>query len=198
MKSRPSLLTDSLLFMLALEFASSPVFSQSRDQPEKDFTGLHPLTSLHPEEEVAGKEPTLEGCCEKLLSARRSIYYLNARSYRMALQLRAVYTRNETLFFCLGLGNHSHLDYTVDSIRFYIVDERRAAKTQAKWIPLSPLYACDTRIVRGKSHACSVIAFPKFTLDAGKLLVIDVLERNGGRHLQLHMDNFTLVRARPL
>ena len=82
------------------------------------------LTFLH-EKYPGADDESLESCCERLMSAKRSIYYLNARSYKMAFQLRAIYARDETMFFCLGLNNHSHINYSVDSIRFYIADEKR-------------------------------------------------------------------------
>jgi hypothetical protein len=43
-----------------------------------------------------------------------------------------------------------------------------------------------------------VIVLPQFTLPDGKRLVIEVTEKNGGRKLQLFVDNFTLLRSRPV
>ncbi len=56
----------------------------------------------------------------------------------------------------------------------------------------------NTRVIRGKTREYCVFALPRFTLPEKKLLVIDVSERNGGRHLQLLANNYTLVRARPI
>jgi hypothetical protein len=131
------------------------------------------------------------------MSAKRSIYYLNDYSYKMAFQLRAIYTREETMFFCLGLSNHSHIDYSIDSIRFYIADEKRSGNMPVKGAGLIPLCVYgNTRMIRGKTREYCVFALPRFTLPAKKLLVIDVAEKNGGRHLQLLANNYTLVRAR--
>lgn len=153
--------------------------------------------SLPPATDPGAIDETVEGCCEKLMSAKRSIYYLNDWSYKMAFQLRGIYTREETMFFCLGFYNHSHINYSVDSIRFYIADQRRSGNVAVKGARLIPLCVCgNTRIIRGKSKEYCVFALPGFTLPAKKLLVIDVSEKNGGRRLQLLANNYTLVKAR--
>jgi hypothetical protein len=142
-------------------------------------------------------DAALESCCEKLMTAKRNIYYLNDWSYKMAFQLRAIFTRDETMFFCLSLSNHSHIDYHIDSIRFYIADERRSGNQPVKGARMAPLCTYgNTRSIRGKTKEVCVFALPGFTLPAKKLLVIDVSEKNGGRHLQLLANNYTLVRAR--
>ena len=63
-----------------------------------------------------GSDEPLRSCCERLMNSKRSIYYLNDWRYRMTFQLRSVYTREETMFFCLGMRNRSHIDYGIDSL----------------------------------------------------------------------------------
>jgi hypothetical protein len=51
-------------------------------------------------------------------------------------------------------------------------------------------------MIRGKSRELPVIVLPRFTLPSNKHLVIEVLEKNGGRNLALQAYNFTLLRPR--
>jgi hypothetical protein len=144
-----------------------------------------------------GSPNSPENDCEKLLSVRRSIYYLNTRSYKMALQLRGIYTREGTLYFCLRLCNHSHIDYGVDSIRFIMADDQQLRKTPAGGTTIAPLSSCgNTRLIRGKTAELCIFALPRFTLPGRKRLLIEVSEKNGGRRLRLLTDNYTLVKAR--
>jgi hypothetical protein len=157
---------------------------------------LSPPATAGPAAHGPGANETLQNCCERIMNARRSIFYLNDWRYRMAFQLRSIYTRDEAMFFCLGLCNHSHIDYAIDSIRFYIADEKRGSKP-AKGAVMIPLCVSgNTRVIRGRTREYCVFALPRFTLPDKKILVIDVSEKNGGRHLQLLANNFTLVRAR--
>jgi hypothetical protein len=159
---------------------------------------LPPGFTISPRTYPGSDDGALKGCCEKLMSAKRSIYYLNDWSYKMMFQVRAIYTREETMFFCLSLANHSHIDYSVDSIRFYIADDsRRPGRTAVRGAGLTPVCVYgNTRMIRGKTREYCVFALPRFTLPAKKILVIDVSEKNGGRHLQLLANNYTLVKAR--
>ncbi len=142
-------------------------------------------------------EEAIKTCCEKVENDKRRIYYVSDRNNRMALQLTGIYTRGPLLFFHLLLSNRSHLDYDMDSIRFFIADRRPAKNPDTKAVELKPVYVYgNVQLVRGKSREPSVIALRRFTLPPGKHLVILAREKNGGRHLQLQADNFTLVRAR--
>ena len=146
---------------------------------------------------ITVNEAALRSNCEKVSAAKRRIYYLTDQSFRMSLQLRGIYIEEETLFFQMNLSNRSYLDYDMDSIRFYITDNQKRKNGKTIAIEIPPLYVFgNSRLIRGKSQESSVIALPKFTLPSGKSLVIQVLEKNGGRHLQLQTDNSSLVKAR--
>lgn len=144
-------------------------------------------------------EKELQGCCSRLQKDHRRIYYLISRGDRMDMQVKGIYSREKLLFFRLSLGNHSHLDYDVDSIRF-IMRDRRVTKGNSMTIRSLPaLYTYgNAHSVKGKSREESVIVLPQFTLPDGKRLVIEVTEKNGGRKLQVFVDNFTLLRSRSI
>ena len=142
-------------------------------------------------------EEALKICCEKVENDKRRIYYLSTRNGRMVMQIKGIYTRESLLFFHLSLCNRSHLDYDMDSIRFFIAEKGGQKGVARKVTELKPVYVRgNMKIIRGKSREPSVIALRRFTLPPGKHLLIEAREKNGGRHLQLQTDNNTLVRAR--
>jgi conjugative transposon TraN protein len=142
-------------------------------------------------------EESLKSCCKKVENDKRRIYYLSTRNGRMVMQIKGIYTRDALLFFHLTLCNRSHLDYDMDSIRFFITEKSGFKSVASKVTELKPVYVHgNMKIIRGKSREPSVIALRRFTLPPGKHLLIEAREKNGGRHLQLQTDNYTLVRAR--
>jgi len=144
-------------------------------------------------------EKEIQLCCSRLQKDHRRIYYLISRGSRMDLQVKGIYSREKLLFFRLSLGNHSHLDYDVDSVRFLVRDRKAAKANIATVRSLPALYTYgNVHSIKGKSREESVIVLPQFTLPDGKRLVIEVTERNGGRKLQVFVDNFTLLRSRPV
>jgi hypothetical protein len=185
-----------LLFIIpAVLLSLHPFVSHAR-------SGTTPLSRRAPAHTAKGfnaiSEKEVQNCCSRLQKDHRRIYYLVSRGFRMDLQLKGIYFREKLLFFRLSMGNHSHLDYEVDSVRFLLKD-RRATKTHMAMAQSLPaLYTFgNAHSVKGKSREESVIVLPQFTLPEGKRLVIEVTEKNGGRKLQLFVDNFTLLRSRP-
>lgn len=146
----------------------------------------------------------LRASCEKIMKESFRITYLNDRSGKMKLQLRGIYTQGPALYFLFRMHNRSALDYEVDAIRFFIADPQNRKNPLVPYPvvrsgELKPLYVYDSSsMVRGYSQVTNVIVLPRFTLPYGKRLLIEVLERNGGRHLQLQTSNFMLERAHTL
>lgn len=140
-------------------------------------------------------EKDLESWCKQVQKDRRRIYYLINRRLRMSFQVKGVYTRQGLLFFRLAISNRSHLDYDIDSIRFFIRDSRDNRSIPSLHLPAVYNYG-NTSLIHGKSQEESVIVLPQFTLPAGKYLVIEVTEKHGGRKLELFISNFTLLRSR--
>jgi hypothetical protein len=137
--------------------------------------------------------------CERIIKEGSWISYGNDRSGKMKLQLRGVYTQGSVLYFLLRLKNRSSLDYDIEAIHFYITASPGRKGTVVRCGELLPVYVYDSSaMVRGFSHNNNVIVVPRFTLPAGRRLLIEVLERNGGRHLHLLAGNFMLERARIL
>ncbi len=50
------------------------------------------------------------------MSAKRSIYYLNDWSYKMMFQVRGIYTREETIFFCPAYNSIPSSVYRLASV----------------------------------------------------------------------------------
>jgi hypothetical protein len=97
------------------------------------------------------------------------------------------------------MKNRSSLDYDIEAIHFYIAGAAGNKGPMARYVELMPVYVYDSSaMVRGFSHSSNVIVVPRFTLPAGRRLLIEVLEKNGGRHLHLLAGNFMLERARIL
>jgi hypothetical protein len=139
----------------------------------------------------------LKTYCEKIMKDGQRIYYLNNRSGKMKLQVRGIYAHGATIFFALRLINHSTLDYDVDSIRFFIVQKKGGKQPPLRVNQLVPVYVYDSlSLVKGYGRVTSVFVLPRLTLARGRRLQIEVLEKNGGRHLQVETTNFTLENAR--
>lgn len=52
--------------------------------------------------------------------------------------------------------------------------------------------------IAGKSTVRTVYALPKFTIPDDKLLMVELYEKNGGRHQSIRMENPDIVNAKEI
>jgi hypothetical protein len=156
--------------------------------PERSFD--------RPKKDSIPGDDTLASWCRGLQNDRQKRYLFYDRRYRMSMYLRGIYVKDGYLFFRLYLANHSGHDYPIDRIRFLVrTDGPRPQPAIPVLPPIRYVYG-DTQCVRGRSALQTIIVMPAFTLPRRHHLLIQVIEKNGSRHLQALADNRNLIRAR--
>lgn len=117
----------------------------------------------------------------------------------MTGKVSGIYIREPVIYYQLRIENDSPIDYDIDLMRFYIRDNKKSRKTALQENELKPLYiAGNTKKVEAYTSSTIVVALDKFTIPDAKHLVVEILERNGGRHLLLKIRNQHILRAVPL
>ena len=77
-----------------------------------------------------------------------------------------------------------------------IVAAITAVKVTARTTPETPAEIRPLRIVRAHQRQRTVFALPKFTMPDGKILVLEIVERNGARHQRIEIRNKMCIRDR--
>jgi conjugative transposon TraN protein len=127
---------------------------------------------------------------------RTKIKHIGSRNFGIQYLLKGIYSHNELLFFHFQLKNSSTVSYGVDYITFKIVDKKVAKRTAMQEQIIVPLrsYNQVTGVDGGKEER-TVFALPKFTIPNDKQLVIELIEKDGGRNQTLVVENADLIRA---
>ena len=88
------------------------------------------------------------------------------------------------------------MPFDVDFVTFKIVDKKIVKRTAMQEQAIYPLRAFNyvTR-VDGKKNERTVFALPKFTIPDDKKLIVEMYEKQGGRHQSFDVENEDLVRA---
>jgi conjugative transposon TraN protein len=119
-----------------------------------------------------------------------------ARKFDMLVSVSGIYIKENTIFYQLQLANQSPIDYDIDFIRFYIRDKKKSKRTAIQENELKPLYiAGNTSQVKANSTSFCVVALEKFTIPDAKFLAIQIMEKNGGRHLTMKVNNKKIMQA---
>ncbi|NLB54418.1 MAG: conjugative transposon protein TraN [Lentisphaerae bacterium] len=127
----------------------------------------------------------------------REIKHLGSKRFGIQHTLKGVYSHNGLLYFHLQLKNSSNVPFDVDYITFKIVDKKVAKRTAIQEQVIWPLRAHNNvTLIGGKKTERTVFTLPKLTIPDDKHLVIELHEKEGGRHQTFTVENADLVRAK--
>jgi conjugative transposon TraN protein len=144
-------------------------------------------------------EEVLENTALKAAQQQSHIRRIRDSSHQAKLALDGIYISQDVIFYRIKLANRSAISYDIESLRFFISDKKRAKRTAVQQTEIQPLYihGDTSRVGANNSHEF-VFALPKFTIPDAKDLTIQIMEKDGGRHMVLHVQNRTIVRAKTL
>jgi len=127
---------------------------------------------------------------------KRRIRHIGCKRFGVQFLLKGLYSHGDLLYFHTEVKNSSNVPFDVDFLTFKIVDKKVVKRTAMQEQVIYPLRAYNyvTR-VDGKDSECTVFALPKFTIPDDKKLVVEMYEKQGGRHQTFELENGDLVRA---
>ena len=124
------------------------------------------------------------------------IKHIGCKRFGVRFLLKGLYTHGDLLYFHTEVRNATHVPFDVDFVTFKIVDKKIVRRTAMQEQVIYPLRAFNYVIrVEGKKDERTVFALPKFTIPDDKKLVVEMYEKQGGRHQIFEVDNEDLVRA---
>ena len=128
---------------------------------------------------------------------KRRVKHIGSKSFGIQFLLKGIYTHNGLLYFHTEIKNTSNVPFDVDYIIWKIVDKKVAKRTAIQEQVIQPLRTQNFVLnVAGNSKERTVWTMDKFTIPDDKCLVVELAEKNGGRHQSFTIENTDLVRAR--
>lgn len=128
---------------------------------------------------------------------RRIVKHIGCKRFGIQHVLKGIYVHNDLLYLHTEIRNSSNVPFDVDYISFKVVDKTVAKRTAIQEQVLFPVRAFNYAVrVAGKESERTVFCLPKFTIPDDKQLVVELCEKNGGRHQSFIVENEDLVLAR--
>ena len=127
---------------------------------------------------------------------KRIVKHIGSKRFGIQYLLKGIYVHGDLLYFHMEVKNQSNVPFDVDYITFKIVDKKVAKRTAIQEQVLLPVRAHNyvTRIA-GKRSERTVFCLPKFTIPDGKQLIVEMNEKEGGRHQSFVVEDEDLVNA---
>ncbi|MEJ7737001.1 MAG: conjugative transposon protein TraN [Chitinophagaceae bacterium] len=185
--------TDGKLYSFLLDYISNPATLNIFFTKDTISNGTVPLL-LH-----GNNEAQLQSLTKRIAKVKTNLPGIKDGKYRMLFRLNGIYVKNDVIYYKLELQNRSNINYDIEMLRFFIRDEKKYKRTASQEIEMHPLYVYgDTSLITSQSKNILVFALPKFTVSERKFLYIQLMEKNGGRHLHLNVQNRSIVKATQL
>ncbi len=187
--------SDGKLYSFIVNYAKTPASLNFQFANQIDKS--QPTAAAFTQEN--NNEAILQNTAKWIAKKGKVINGSKDKNYGMRLQLQGIYIKDDVIFCRLGLKNRSNINYHIDQLRFFIRDQKKSKRTAIQEIEINPLLVnTDTSVIDGRSKHVLVFALPKFTIPDKKYLAIQMMEKSGGRHLELKVRNRTIVNAIPI
>lgn len=150
-------------------------------------------------EELGNTSPSLAGLLLQTIykNDKRTIKHIGAKSFGIQFLLKGLYIHNDKYYFHTQLVNRTNVPFQIDFVSFKVVDKKTAKRTAVQQRALIPLRFYKTLDdISGKSADQNVFLLDQFTLSDDKILLVELFEKNGGRHQAFPVENSDLVKAR--
>ena len=150
-------------------------------------------------EELGNNSPSLAGLLLETIykNDKRIVKHIGAKSFGIQFILKGIYIHNGKYYFHTELRNRTNVPFQIDFVNFKVVDKKIAKRTVVQERPMIPLRTYKPLDeIGGKAIEQNVFLLDQFTIDDDKILLIEIFEKNGGRHQTLQIENSDLIKAR--
>lgn len=142
---------------------------------------------------------TISSYANAILDNGRTTKGIKDKKYNMIAGVKGIYIKDNTIYFLVYINNDGTVDYDIDLLRFFIKDKKRSKRTAVQESEQKPLHITGNyNKVKGSNNTVFVVAIEKFTIPDKKYLVIQMMEKNGGRHFLLKVHNKDILKSRVL
>ena len=130
---------------------------------------------------------------------RTDVKGIRAKKYGIMVEVLGIYVHNDVIYIHTMISNETNISFEVDARQFIVADKKLAKRTAQQQTPLDILRVCnDPTVVRGHQRQRTVFALPKLTISDDKVLLLEIIERNGARHQTVEIPSRELLNAKVL
>jgi conjugative transposon TraN protein len=192
---------DGNIYSFLVNYKNAPgcfIYHVPARNTKPDLAGTDTLYKVAFKDELL-PEPTVKTYAKGILDNPPLIKNIRDIDNRIKAAITGIYIRENVLFLQLAMQNQSSINYDIDLIRFSIKDQKRSKRTASQEKDIQPIFSTGNKnMVEAGKQNIIVFAMPKFTIPEQQYLSIEILEKNGGRHLSMKLGNNKITRAKEL
>ena len=130
---------------------------------------------------------------------RTDVKGIRTKKHGIEVEVLGIYVSNDVIYIHTCMYNDTNISFEVDARQFIVADRKLAKRTAQQQTPLEILRVCnDPAVVRGRQRQRTVFALPKLTIPDDKVLLLEIIEKNGARHQTVEIAAKELLEAKLL
>ena len=130
---------------------------------------------------------------------RTDVKDIRTKKYGIGVEVLGIYVFNDVIYIHSCISNDTNISFEVDARHFIVADRKLAKRTAQQQSTLEILRVCnDPAVVRGHQRQRTVFALPKLTISDDKVLLLEIIEKNGARHQTVEIPAKELLEAKLL
>lgn len=148
--------------------------------------------------ELGDESPqTVQLVMERIYKAnQKKVKHVESNQFGVEFKLRGIFSHNGLMFFQTEIKNNTDIPFDVDFLVFKIVDKKVVKRMAIQETVIEPVRTYNyLTSIAGRKAESTVFAFEKFTIPDKKQLVVELFEKNGGRHQRFVVKNGDLTKA---
>lgn len=129
--------------------------------------------------------------------SRKTIKHIASKSFGIQFSVRALHVNDSKFYFTIEVDNSSNVSYDIEMINFKIVDKKNLKRTVVQDKQLEPIRVYfPVMNAMHHSNIKGIYLLEQCTLLKDQVLEIELLEKNGGRHQKIQLENAELINAK--
>ena len=130
---------------------------------------------------------------------RTDVKGIRTKKYGIGVEVLGIYVFNDVIYMHTCISNDTNISFEVDARHFIVADRKLTKRTAQQQSTLEVLRVCnDPAVVRGHQRQRTVFALPKLTISDDKVLLLEIIEKNGARHQTVEIPAEELLEAKLL
>ncbi|HET7117754.1 MAG TPA: conjugative transposon protein TraN [Hanamia sp.] len=138
----------------------------------------------------------MEHYASMAIHSKKIIRGVKDKSFGIGIKLNGLFIHDGLMLLRFYITNETDINYDIDQFRLFIRDQKKVKRTATQEIEISPLFVYNnTNKITGQSENTIVFVVKKFTIPDKKYLSVQLMEKNGGRHMELYVKNKKIIKA---
>lgn len=193
---------EDFFLQFKLEYTGDPLKADKHinleNPPKPNMTSVDktPQTGGYDNPNYTLTSTKLKQYATLMLDERPTIYTVTAKAHKFIVRLNNIWVRDNYIFFDYTAKNKTDIPYSIDEIRYKVVDQKLVKAESNQDQSLLPTYT-HNETKEFTQEFRNIVAIKKFTFPEDKSFIIHIAEDQlSGRNVTLHIDYKDLLQAK--